>query len=92
MGTTQPGGVYKVGDKLVDAEGKETKRSKAGAASTEATTTDPNALPDDFPARKDLVGAGFTTRDAVAAASDEQLVAIKGIGEKTVAEIREALK
>lgn len=85
MATTQPGGLYKVGGVLVDAEGKETKRRKGEVAPSEGD------LAEDFPGRDDLVAAGLTTRDAVAARSDAELEALDGIGPATVKKIRDAL-
>lgn len=42
-------------------------------------------LPTDFPGRAELVADGrFTTLDAVAAASKEDLDSVKGVGEKTI--------
>lgn len=38
-----------------------------------------------------LIDAGFTTKEAVAAASDEELRAIKGIGPSTLNKIRTAV-
>lgn len=49
-------------------------------------------LPQDFPARKALVKAGFDTVDKVKAASDEELIAVDGVAEKTLGQIREATK
>jgi hypothetical protein len=48
-------------------------------------------LPEDFPGRDLLVAAGYGTVEAVAASTDDELVALKGIGKGTVAKIREAL-
>lgn len=38
-----------------------------------------------------LVQAGYATPDAVRAADDDEIVAIKGLGQKALARIREAL-
>jgi hypothetical protein len=42
--------------------------------------------------RDALVSAGFKTADDIRAATDEQLLAVPGIGPKTVADLREAAK
>lgn len=47
-------------------------------------------LPQEFPARDLLIGAGFVTVEGVAQAEDETLSDIKGIGPATLEEIREA--
>lgn len=52
----------------------------------------PTPLPDDFPGRTLLVGAGYTTVEAVRAASDEELLAIRGVGRKLLEQIRHALR
>lgn len=49
-------------------------------------------LPDDFPGRALLVGAGYTTVEAVRAASDEELLAIRGVGKRLLEQIRHALR
>ena len=45
-------------------------------------------LPEDYPAASTLEEAGYTSTDEVDAASDEELLAIDGIGEATLKEIR----
>lgn len=47
-------------------------------------------LPDGFPGYKVLTEGGFTTIDAVRGASDEDLLALDGIGASTLEKIREA--
>ena len=47
-------------------------------------------LPDDFPARDILTAAGFDSLEAIASATDDELLAVKGIGKATVRQIREA--
>lgn len=56
----------------------------------EGQTPEGTALPADFPAQDLLVEAGLKTVEAVQAASDEQLLAVSGIGPATLKEIREA--
>lgn len=48
----------------------------------------PGELPVDFPACRILFDAGLTTVEAVQAASDETLSALKGIGASTLTAIR----
>lgn len=47
-----------------------------------------NDLPADFPARQNLVNAGVTTLAQVQAMTDEEIRAIEGIGNATLAKIR----
>lgn len=47
-------------------------------------------LPQEFPARDLLIGAGFVTVEGVVGASNADLLEIKGIGDATLADIREA--
>lgn len=67
-----------------------TKGGKADGGAEPAGGAAGGDLPDDFPARELLTGAGFTTLDAVRSASDEALLEINGIGDKRLQEIREA--
>lgn len=92
MAETQPGGLYKVGDQLVDSEGKPTKRVKSADSKEPAKSNTSDELAADFPGREALAAAGLTTRAAVAAKSDEELDGIAGIGPATLKEIRAALK
>lgn len=48
----------------------------------------PVALPDDFPARMALLDAGIVTFEAAQALSNETLLSLKGIGEASLARIR----
>jgi len=45
-------------------------------------------LPEDFPGDKALMAAGITTREEVETLGDEDLLAVDGIGPKTLSEIR----
>lgn len=58
------------------------------APSTPGSTT----LPNGFPARAALIKSGFDTTEKVKAASDEQLIAVDGVGEANLVKIREATK
>jgi DNA-directed RNA polymerase alpha subunit len=53
--------------------------------------TEADDLPEGFPLREKLIAAGFFTLTAVLVASDEELLAVKGIGAASLKEIREAL-
>jgi hypothetical protein len=64
---------------------------KGDAPATEAAAL-ATPLPEGFPQRELLEGAGFSTVEKVRAASDEELVAIDGIAEGRLAEVRKALK
>jgi hypothetical protein len=61
-----------------------------------AQVNDPNPdaapLPDDFPAASLLAAGGYVNLDALEAADDDALLQVSGIGEKTLAEIRGAMK
>lgn len=46
-------------------------------------------LPDDYPAHDELLSAGYTTLEAVAEATDDELTAIDGIGPATLTKIRD---
>lgn len=48
-------------------------------------------MPDDFPARDKLVGAGYETEEAILDAGRETIGEIKGIGPATLNSIYEAL-
>lgn len=51
-----------------------------------------DSIPEDFPYAALLSGGGYKTAEALRAASDEDLLAIDGIGEARLKEIRQALK
>jgi predicted flap endonuclease-1-like 5' DNA nuclease len=87
MAETKPGGVYLVGKTLVDAEGKPVKGETPKAQANEAAANDGGAS--DMPYAELLIPQPFADEDAVDAASDEDLLAIDGIGPKRLAEIRE---
>jgi len=59
------------------------------ATSDPATIT---LLPTGFPARMELMGAGFNSVENTSAATDEQLLAVSGVGASTLAKIRAALE
>ncbi|MGH9825087.1 MAG: helix-hairpin-helix domain-containing protein, partial [Blastocatellia bacterium] len=56
-----------------------------------AISPDGDALPREFPSVAALFEAGFRTKAAVAAATDDELLKIKGIGKPTLEQIRKAL-
>jgi hypothetical protein len=62
------------------------------SASSDADDSGPDgdALPEDFPARETLVAAGYDTTAAVEEASDEDLLALDHLGDKTLGKIRDA--
>ncbi len=76
---TVQGGRYLVGGLWVDANGN----AVAAPSEQPSTATDPLAK---WP---QLAAAGYGSVDAVSAATDEQLLAIDGIGEATLTKIRE---
>lgn len=94
------GGVYRVGDKWLTAEGKETKApsraelQKSGERRTASTTVSSEPFEpefnEDFPSFKVLYAAGIDSLDAVRSATDEQLLALDGIGDASLKKIREA--
>jgi hypothetical protein len=91
------GGLYKVGGKLVNAEGKEVAAKDLpskfrSAASTPVASTVESDLPDDFPGRKELIAAGITELSVAKSKSRDELIAIRGIGEKTADEILAAVE
>ena len=52
----------------------------------------PTPLPDGFPERELLIGTAFKTLEALKAASDEELLAVGGIGPTKLKAIRAALR
>ena len=88
MAETQPGGLYKVGDNYVDAEGKEakpqagapTEEEKKGEGGAEGTET--------YPYAGVLASGGFATLEAAQNASDDELLAVKGFGPASLKEFR----
>lgn len=48
-------------------------------------------LPENFPGREPLATANITTVEQVRGMSDEGLRAVKGVGDKTIADMRVAL-
>lgn len=78
---------------LVDDEGEEDAPERATSRAT--PSTDPRirramggGLPDGFPAKDDLEAGGFTSVDQVKAASDDELLAVSGVGDVTLKRIR----
>lgn len=65
------------------------REPKGGSKSGGKNNSD---LPEDFPARAALIEGGFDSLEKVNGASDEDLIAVKGVGEKTVVHIRDAAK
>lgn len=59
-------------------------------AGTPSGLADTDLVPEDFPGREDLAKAGITTLSSVRGASDDELLALDGIGEATVKKIRAA--
>lgn len=49
-------------------------------------------LPEGFPGRSLLVGAGYATLESLRSATDEELLAIRGVGRKLLEQIRHALR
>lgn len=89
MGTTVPGGRYVTSDgRLVDANGQ----PLAAAEPAEAPTSEPApALPEGFPHAGLLTEAGFGTLQLVTEATDDDLLAVKGVGKAALRDIRAAL-
>lgn len=67
-------------------------KSEPSDSDSEGGSAADSDIPQDFPSREHLIAGGFDSLDKVSAASDEELVALKGIGKKAVEHIREALK
>lgn len=62
-------------------------QEEAGSPASQGTP-----LPEGFPARDLLLAAGYTTLERVQAATDEELLAIQGIGRRLLGKIRDALR
>lgn len=96
MAETREGGVYLVRGKWVDAEGKETDEPRASDAEkakpepvkAETKDADGNKVSVPMPYASLLEEAGYGSPEAVRKASDEDLLAIEGIGPTRLAEIR----
>lgn len=78
---------------LVEDDGEE--EGPTGRTSRATPSTDPRirramggGLPDGFPAKDDLEAGGFTSVDQVKAASDDELLAVSGVGDVTLKRIR----
>lgn len=54
------------------------------------TTGAEEPLPEEFPSANALIAGGITTKEAVRAASDEDLLKISGIGQAALKKIRDA--
>lgn len=54
--------------------------------------TDGSDLPADFPQREALVEAGLDSLADLQTATDEQIMDVKGIGEKTLSDIKKTVK
>lgn len=59
------------------------KEAAAAAASETGSSTGLAPLPEGFPGRRYLVAAGYTTYESLSGQTQDDLVAIKGIGEAT---------
>src|SRR5690349_14675415 len=69
-----------------DAHGNLLEGNSTSTAET-GTPAGPGELTDDFPAREALVAGGFRTQQQVREASDEELLALEGIGRATLEKI-----
>lgn len=90
-------------DKLAladETDGRELVTTAPGLFETTAADTGEDAphtavvadtLPDGFPYADKLAAGGYTTLTAVDSASDDDLLAVKGIGKASLQAIREAL-
>ena len=58
----------------------------------EDTTPSGTPIPEDFPGYEILTEGGYTTLESVIDATDEELLDLSGIGEKTLVEIRESIE
>lgn len=66
----------------------ELKRARHNAGRTSGPPLG-EPLPEAFPARAELLEAGVRSLDAVALATDEEILAIKGVGRATLRRVRE---
>lgn len=67
-------------------------REQATAQDYEKRGNHITPLPDDFPEKERLSDSGYNTVEKVQQASDEELLDIKYIGNKTLQEIRETVR
>jgi hypothetical protein len=72
------------------AVAKALKGEELPASAPQSSGSD--GLPADFPYGEILAGSRFATLSAIRAASDEELLAVDGIGEARLKEIRKAAK
>lgn len=82
---------------LIQGAWKSSRQAAAAPPSAAATppagnTAGATELPPGFPGRQFLIKAGYDTPQKVRDAADSDLAAIDGVGEATVAKIREAQK
>lgn len=87
MAETQKGGIYRVGDEFVDANGNKVKPAKE--ASTEPPE-DPSVIPSEFPGAQVLARNGWTTWAHLEGKGREELIALRGVGDATADEIMAA--
>jgi hypothetical protein len=80
----RPGGEYIVRGQRVDANGKLLEAEDA-----ESVPGSGSGNLDGFPGGSILLAAGFDSPEKIRAASDEDLLALDGIGEGTLKKIRE---
>lgn len=82
----------KKGETFMVSEAEAELLTAAGVAEPAVTITlapNPTGLPADYPARGELVAAGYETVESVGTLTDEQLGEINGIGAATIKKIRE---
>ncbi len=82
---TVPGGRYKVAGVIVDASGSPVSKT---SAQSEKVQTQQSAFPEDYPGYEVLGQVEGMTPEKLQSMSDEDILAIKGIGQKTLDAIR----
>jgi hypothetical protein len=89
----EPITIYNKDGKRVTVYGVNQMNEELGrGAVAENPNPDAAPLPEDFPAAALLSAGGYVNLDALEAADDDALLSVSGIGDKTLAEIRAALK